>query len=372
MIRHSILTLLFLIFSHTISQSQPTLKSVLKHNFYIGAALNHEQIIGNDPRSMEIVEQQFNSITPENVLKWEKVHPAPGVYDFAAADKFVEWGEKNKMFLVGHTLVWHQQVPRWVFLNESGATVDGATLLQRLREHISTVVGRYKDRIHGWDVVNEAINDQTGELRRTKWLEILGEDYLLKAFEFAREADPAAELYYNDYSLCDSVKREGVVRLVKNLQAKGAKVAGIGLQGHWALDYPSIEELEKSIVTFAGLGVKVMITELDINVLPTDWGNIGADISANFELQQKYNPYPTALPDSVQQRLTKRYQEIFALFQKHQDKISRVTFWGVTDAHSWLNNWPVRGRTNYPLLFDREYQPKPAFQAVLDILKQRR
>ncbi|MDQ3292392.1 MAG: endo-1,4-beta-xylanase, partial [Bacteroidota bacterium] len=269
------------------------------------------------------------------------------------------------MFIVGHTLVWHQQTPDWVFEDEAGKPVSREVLLKRMENHISTVVGRYKGKINGWDVVNEAIADQGGQMRPTKWLSIIGEDFAEKAFEYAHKADPKAELYYNDYSLYRPDKREGTIRLVKSLQAKGIKVKAIGMQGHYGLTVPTIEQIEESIVAFSKLGVEVNFTELDIDVLPNPSRRQGADIAETFGADEKFNVYTNGLPDSVQQKLTKRYADLFTLFKKHRDKIGRITFWGVTDANSWLNNWPIKGRTSYPLLFDRQYQPKPAFQAIL-------
>jgi len=226
------------------------------------------------------------------------------------------------------------------------------------------VVGRYKGRVNGWDVVNEALNDD-GTLGQTPWLKIIGEEYIAKAFEFAHEADPKAELYYNDYSLENEAKRNGALELIKKLRAQGVPVTGVGLQGHYGMDWPSVDQLDATIAAFAKHGVKVMITELDVDVLPPAWQYHGADISRNAELQPKLNPYTNGLPDSVQQTLAKRYADLFGVFLKHRGALTRVTFWGVTDASSWLNNWPVRGRTNYPLLFDRDGRPKPAFDAVI-------
>ncbi|RTQ48235.1 endo-1,4-beta-xylanase [Hymenobacter gummosus] len=346
-------------------KSEPALKDVYKKDFYVGAALNQRQSSGQDAQATALIRQQFNTISPENLLKWGPVHPRPGQYNFQPADAYVAFGQQHKMFIIGHTLLWHQQTPKWVFEDEAGQPVSREVLLQRLQEHIRTVVGRYKGKIQGWDVVNEAIDDQQGALRKTKWLEILGEDFAAKAFEFAHQADPKAELYYNDYSLYRPEKREGVIRLVKGLQAKGIKVTAIGMQGHYGLRQPTIEQVEASIVAFAKLGVRVNFTELDIDVLPNPSRRQGADVSENYAADPRYNPYPAGLPDSVQQQLARRYADLFALFHKHRDVIDRVTLWGVTDADSWLNNWPIRGRTSYPLLFDRRYQPKPALPAVL-------
>ena len=348
-----------------VQKSERTLKEAFKDDFYVGVALNQAQSSGKDEKAQALIQKQFNTISPENLLKWGPVHPQPEEYNFKPADAYVAFGQQNKMFIVGHTLVWHQQTPDWVFATEAGKPATREVLLQRMQKHIATVVGRYKGKINGWDVVNEAIADQGGQLRPTKWLSIIGPDFVEKAFEYAHKADPKAELYYNDYSLYQPEKREGVIRLVKSLLAKGIPVKAIGMQGHYGLTVPTIEQVEASIVAFSKLGVEVNFTELDINVLPNPSRQQGADIAETFSSDQKYNPYTAHLPDSVQQKLTKRYTDLFTLFRKHRDKIGRITFWGVTDANSWLNNWPIRGRTSYPLLFDRQYQPKPALEAVL-------
>jgi endo-1,4-beta-xylanase len=341
-------------------QAKP-LKDVFKNDFMIGAALNRNQIFEKDTRGAEIVRTHFNSITPENILKWALVHPQPGKYDFAASDRFVEFGEKNNMFIVGHTLVWHNQTPRWVFEG-----VDRETLLSRMREHIFTVVGRYKGRIKGWDVVNEALN-QDGTMRQSPWFKIIGEDYLVKAFEFAHEADPNAALYYNDYDLELPAKRAGAVALIKKLLAAGVRISGVGLQNHNLMDWPSAADEDATIAAFAALGLKVHITELDVDVLPRTT-RPGADYAVDMPVTPQLNPYVDRLPDAMQAALAKRYAELFKIYVKHRDAIERVTFWGVADGDSWLNNWPMKGRTNYPLLFDRLGQPKPALEAVIDTI----
>jgi endo-1,4-beta-xylanase len=348
-----------------VPSAEKALKNVYKKDFYIGAALNYKQASGKDEKAEAIISKHFSTITPENLLKWGPVHPEPGKYNFQPADNYVALGQQHKMFVVGHTLVWHQQIPDWVFEDEQGKPVSKEVLLKRMEDHITTVAGRYKGKINGWDVVNEALNDD-GTLRQSKWYQITGEDYLFKAYETAQKVDPKAELYYNDYNMWKPAKRDGAIRLVSKLQEKGLKVTGIGMQGHWGLETPTIAQIEESIVAFSKLG-KVMITELDIDVLPNPSNRQGADIDATFGFDEKYNLYTTGLPDLVQQKLAKRYAEIFALFRKHSDKISRVTFWGVADHDSWLNDWPIKGRTSYPLLFDRNYQPKPAFQAVVNL-----
>jgi endo-1,4-beta-xylanase len=349
----------------------PSLKEVFKNDFLIGAALNRRQFLEEDAGSVSIIKQQFNSITPENQLKWEYVHPRSDTYDFSGSDRYVAFGEKYQMFIVGHTLVWHNQTPQWVFTHGNGHLVDRETLLRRMREHISTVVGRYKGRVKGWDVVNEAVNDD-GTMRQSQWMKIIGDDYIAKAFEFAHEADPQAELYYNDYDLEDEPKRNGAIKLVKKLKAQGIRIAGIGLQCHNKMDKPTLKDEEATIAAFAKLGLKVNITELDIDVLPSAAAHHGADITKNIELQTKLNPYAAGLPDPTLQAQAQRYADLFAVFLKYRNVIDRVTFWGVTDASSWLNDWPVRGRTNYPLLFDRQGNPKPAFAAVIEVANRKR
>ncbi|MEX0647998.1 MAG: endo-1,4-beta-xylanase [Balneolaceae bacterium] len=347
-------------------QESPELGTLYEDAFLMGAALNGRQITGEDVNGINLVKTHFNTITPENILKWENVHPGPDSYDFEKADQFVQFGEENEMFTVGHTLVWHSQTPDWVFQDEEGNALDRAALLERMKNHIHKVVGRYKGRMHGWDVVNEALNGD-GSLRNTPWLEIIGEDYITKAFEYAHEADPDAELYYNDYSLEDPQKRDGAVRLMESLLEQGVPVTGVGTQGHFSLEWPSLEQAEETVKAFAGLGLDVMVTELDIDVLPAAMDYQGADVSVSAEINAELNPWPEALPDSMQQALAQRYAELFDLYYRHRNAITRITFWGVTDGDSWKNNWPVRGRTNYPLLFDRNWQPKPAFYAVAGI-----
>jgi endo-1,4-beta-xylanase len=350
-------------------RAQPVLKDAFKNQFLIGAALNEDQFSGKGGCADSLIPAQFNTISPENVLKWESIHPGPNQYDFGPADRYVEYGRKHKMFIVGHTLVWHNQTPAWVFRDDKGNPVDRETLLRRLHDHIATVVGRYKDKINGWDVVNEALNED-GTLRPSPWFKILGGDYLLKAYQFAHEADPKAQLYYNDYSLENAPKRAGAIALIQKLQSQSVPIAAAGLQGHYKMNWPAPAQLEETIKAFSALGIKVMITELDVDVLPAATRSEAAEVGMNFQLQARLNPYTNGLPDSVQQALAKRYANLFEVLVQNRKSMSRVTFWGVTDADSWLNKWPVKGRTSYPLLFDRQCQPKPAFDAVIQVARQ--
>jgi endo-1,4-beta-xylanase len=358
------LVLLVLAAAAAQAQTTPALKDAFRGIFRIGAALNQAQFEERDPRGGPIVAAQFDTISPENVLKFEVVHPRLDAYNFEPGDRYVAYGEKNKMFIVGHCLVWHSQTPRWVFQDADGKPLTRDSLLERMHDHIRAVVGRYKDRIAGWDVVNEALNED-GTLRQSPWLKIIGDDYILKAFQFAHEADPQAELYYNDYSLENEPKRKGAVELIRKLKAAGATVTAIGLQGHDKMDWPTVEQQAATIESFSALGVKVNITELDVDVLPRTQRQNTADVSATAAGNAASNPYTAGLPDEVQQALAKRYADLFRIYVQHRDAITRITFWGVTDGDSWLNNFPTFGRTNYPLLFDRQGKPKPAFDAVI-------
>lgn len=341
------------------------LKDAYKGKFLMGTALNTRQLRGEEPEAIAVVKQHFNSIVAENCMKSARIQPRQGKFNFDLADRFVEFGEQNNMHIHGHTLIWHSQAPDWFFVDEQGNPVSSEVLKQRMEDHIKTVVGRYKGRVHSWDVVNEAIEDD-GSYRKSKFFEILGEDFIKLAFQLAHEADPEADLYYNDYSMANPRKRAGVIKMVKQLQEDGVPVHGIGMQGHIGLNHPDIEEFEKSLKAYGELG-KVVISELDLSVLPSPWGDAGAEISQNFEYDDKMNPFPDGMPEAVQEQFSNRYTDFFELFLKHQDVISRVTLWGVNDGNSWKNNWPVRGRTDYPLLFDRENNPKPVVRELIGL-----
>lgn len=334
------------------------LKTVFSDDFLIGTALGAEHFQEKNPAATTLIDREFNAITPENVMKCEVIHPGPGRYDFTLADQYVAFGEKHHMAVFGHTLIWHSQLSPFVQQIKSRDS-----LLLFMQDHIKTVAGRYAGKIKGWDVVNEALNED-GSLRKSIFYDLLGEDYIVTAFRLAQQADPNAELYYNDYNIEQPAKRKGAIALIKKLRQNGVRIDGVGIQGHWNLTGPPVEEIEKSIEEYAALGIKVMFTELDITVLPNPWDLKGADVSQNYEGSPFMNPYPNGLPDSVQTQLADRYAAIFKVLLKHQKDISRVTFWGVNDGHSWLNGWPIKNRTNYPLLFDRQFRPKPAYFSV--------
>ncbi|HCL08195.1 MAG TPA: 1,4-beta-xylanase [Flavobacteriaceae bacterium] len=335
-----------------------------KDLFYLGAAINENTILGLDPKSATIVNREFNTITPENSLKWMFIQPKPNKFNFKAADKYVEMGLKNNMYIVGHALVWHAQLADFMQNIDNSAEAR-----KHVDNHINRLVSRYKGKIDAWDVVNEAF-EEDGSLRASVFYKNMGENYIEEVFRITEKADPDADLIYNDYNLYKPEKRAAVLKMVKNFKSNGTKINGVGVQAHWDLKSPSLEEIEQIILDIHAEGVSVSFTELDISVLPNPWEMVGAEVTQNFskfEGDPKMNPYPNGLPDAVQEKLAKRYQDIFNLFVKHSDKINRVTFWGVMDKHSWLNDWPIKGRTNYPLLFDRDYQPKVAYERLLGV-----
>jgi endo-1,4-beta-xylanase len=355
-------------------ENSASLKESFSNAFLIGSALNEAIASGKDDASQAIVKREFNTVTAENVMKAGPINPQPGEYRFEPADAFVEFGEANDLFIIGHTLVWHNQTPAWFFQNKHGNPNTPEEQIERMRAHIETVAGRYAGRVHAWDVVNEVI-DNDGSYRPTTWVEGVGNgDELVKlAFQFASKYAPGTELYYNDFNAWRPAKRDGIARLVRMLLKEGIRIDGVGMQGHWGLNYPKNEYIEAAIDTFASLGVKVMITELDVDVLPLSKEGqiIGMGMShEQFQLEEFkdfLDPYPDGLPADIQEELTDRYRELFEIFYRKRDKIDRVTLWGVHDGMSWKNGYPIPGRTNYTLLYDRARKAKPALEAVLKI-----
>ena len=352
-----------------------TLKDAYAGAFLVGTAMNEDMVSGRDARAQALVPLHFNAITAENVMKAEVLHPEPDRWDFDAADAFVEFGERHDLFMVGHTLVWHNQTPAWFFQDGNGAQADVETMRERMRNYIHTVAGRYAGRLDAWDVVNEVIGED-GQYRDTLWTRAYGGDgdaLVRDAFRFASEAAPDAALYYNDFNAWRPEKRDGIVRMVRMLQAAGIRIDGVGIQGHWGLDYPSTAHIEAAIDAYAALGVKVMVTELDVDVLPlTKEGQIIGQgmMHPQFQLPEFkafLDPYRNGLPDAVQAQLADRYAELFRIFHARRDKLHRVAVWGVEDGMSWKNGYPIPDRTNYTLLFDRQGQPKPALGAVLAV-----
>ncbi len=346
---------------NAMAQKMVSLKDVFKNDFVIGTALNASQIEEKDPKAALLVPQQFNTATPENIMKAEVIHPQWDTYQFNLADKLIAYGKKNNIKINAHTLIWHSQLPQFVHNIQS---VDSFKTF--FTNHINTVAGRYSGKVFSWDVVNEALNED-GTMRQSIFLEKLGDNYVTEAFRLAQAASPGTELYYNDYNNEQQAKRAGCMALIKKIKQAGVRIDGVGIQGHWHIGKIPLKEIEESIIQYTALGIKVMITELDIEVLPRT--DEGADVSQRMKEEPSINPYKNGLPDKVQQQLAKDYEALFKLFLKYPGKVTRVTFWGVDDGQSWLNNWPVKGRVNYPLLFDREFKPKPAFYKVIALKK---
>ena len=341
----------------------PALKEIFKNDFLVGTALNADQIRERSAAEKQLILHQFNAVTAENVMKSEEIRKGWNEYDFKLADEFVELAQQNNLYTVGHTLVWHSQLSPFARNIQSRDSME-----QFIRSHIQTVAGRYAGKIDAWDVVNEALNED-GSLRNSVFLKTMGNEYLRLAFREAAKADANARLYYNDYNNEQPQKRAGTIRIIKDLQENGIRIDGVGIQGHWHLGIVPFEEIEKSIIEYAALGLEVAITELDINVLPRPEDMSGADVSLRYAEDPAYNPYTAGLPADKQAQLAQDYERLFQIFLKHRDKIRRVTFWGTHDGQSWLNGWPIPGRTNYALLFDRNYQPKPAFDRIVDLKK---
>jgi endo-1,4-beta-xylanase len=353
-----------LLFCSTATNAQPTtattnastkgLKDYYKDYFFLGVAVS--------PRSLKIAEadlilKQFGSITAENAMKMGPIHPKENEYYWKDADSIAAFAKRNNLKLRGHTLCWHSQAPRWFFTDSAtGKPVTKEVLLQRLKDHITTVVSRYKGTIYAWDVVNEVISDKPGEyFRDSEFYKICGEDFVARAFEYAHEADPAALLFYNDYNEIDAVKREKIFKLVKKLKDAGIPIHGVGLQGHWAITEPSEQQLDSTLNRFSELGLKLQITELDISVYPKE----------HNAREKKATDFDTAFTAEKENRQIEMYKMCFRLFRKYRNAISGITFWNISDRQSWLDNFPVRGRKDYPLLFDRELKPKKAYWEIV-------
>ena len=320
--------------------------------FPVGAAVSPHALQTGEA---VLIRQQFNSLTPENAMKMGPIHPEENRYYWKDADSIMAFAQRYHMRVRGHNLCWHNQTPAWMFVQD-GKTVSKEVLLQRLKEHITTVVNRYKGKIYAWDVVNEAISDKPDEyLRPSQWLQICGEEYIAKAFQYAHEADPNAVLFYNDYNEISAVKREKIYRLVKSLKDAGVPISGVGLQAHWAVNEPSRAQLDSTISQFAKLGLKVQITELDISVYPKEH-NARAGRPEDMD---------TAFSPEKEQKQLEVYKMVFELFRKYRKTISGVTFWNISERYSWLDNFPVKGRKDYPLLFDKNLLPKKAYWEVV-------
>ncbi len=327
------------------------LKDFYKNYFPIGVAVKPSDL-KNAEKSLIL--QQFNSITAENVMKMGPLQPGENRYFWPLADSIVEFGVAHKMKVRGHCLVWHTQTPRWLFKDSTGNTVSKELLLNRLKNHINTVVSRYRGKIYAWDVVNEVIADDTSYFRKSPLFTIAGEDFIENAFRYAHQADPKAILFYNDYNTENPLKREKIYQMLKKLLAKGVPIHGVGLQAHWSISTPSREELEKSIELFSSLGLQIQFTELDISVYT---GRQGGQL-----ITGEKSTSPAVFTSEMEQKQLEKYQMVFEVFRKYKKQITGVTFWNLSDKYSWLDS---RGRKNFPLLFDTELKPKKAFYEVI-------
>ncbi|MEM6692095.1 MAG: non-reducing end alpha-L-arabinofuranosidase family hydrolase [Planctomycetota bacterium] len=337
------------------STEETTLKEAYSNAFHIGAAIYAERLSESDDSLREAVSTECNSISSRDMLKWAWLNPEPGTFNTNAGDQYVTFGQKHAMYVVGHVLFWHQATPQWVWTQEDGSDVSRKTLLDRMRRRAQFVAERYGDRVRAWDVVNEAFLED-GSLRRSPWTRILGDSFVADAFRIANEELPrSVDLIYNDYNMHLPKKRRAVVGMIKDLKSKGIRIDGVGMQAHWHLDQPKPYAIETSIKEFHKAGASVHITELDLSVLPY----------ASGERTDENDPYVDGLPKKVEREQARRYANLFRLFLKHADKIKRVTFWGISDAYSFKNNFPIKGRTDHPVLINREGDPKLAFEAVL-------
>ncbi len=343
------------------------LKDAYKDDFLMGAALSASIIKKQDPKLIALINKEFNSITPENCQKWGEIRNEDGSWKWQDSDAFVDFGSKHNLHMVGHTLGWHSQIPDSVFKNKDGSYISKAELEKKQKDHITTIVGRYKGKLAAWDVVNEAVGDDN-KMRESHWYNIMGDDFLANAFNLAHEVDPKAHLMYNDYNNERPEKRQATVDMIKRLQKRGVPIHGLGMQAHIGIG-TNMQDFEDSILAYSALGLKVHLTELDIDVLPSVWNLPVAEISTRFEYKPERDPYTKGLPKDIEEKLAKAYESLFKILIKHKDKVDRVTFWGVSDDASWLNDFPIKGRTNYPLLFDRNQSPKSAYFRLLDLKK---
>jgi endo-1,4-beta-xylanase len=329
------------------------LKDYYKDYFDIGVAVSPRALKTDEAT---LILAQFNSLTAENAMKMGPIHPEELKYDWKGGDSIAAFAKRHNLKLRGHVLTWHTQAPKWFFTDSAGRLIGKELLFQRMKEHINTVVSRYKGTIYAWDVVNEVISDDPNEFyRNSDFYKIAGEEYIAKAFQYAHEADPEALLFYNDYNEINPSKREKIFQLIKKLRDNGVPVHGLGLQGHWALNEPSYRQLDSTLKRFSELGIPLQITELDISVYPKE----------HSARDRKASDYDTVFTEVKEKKQIEVYKMCFELFRKYKDHITSVTFWNISDRHSWLDNFPVTGRKDYPLLFDKDLKPKKAFDEVL-------
>jgi endo-1,4-beta-xylanase len=350
------LSILGISWGSTWAQEPTNLKEAYSAEFALGAAIDAPNLTEAE---QALLLANFTNITPENCMKPGPIEPEEAKFTFERADALVSFAQGNGLKVNGHCLVWDEQCPEWFFL-DSGKPAGRDVVLKRMIDHITTEVTHFKGKVFSWDVVNEGLSDGPEYLKPTRWQKSIGDDYIAQAFIAASKADPQAELYYNDYNIEQPGKRAKALRLIRDLKKQKIRIDGIGIQGHWELDKIPYQDIEDSIIAFHDEGLKVMITELDLDVVLRRM--TGADVAAHE--QSTDDPYAKGCPPEILERQADQYGRLFALFRKRADMISRVTFWGLDDGDSWLNTWP-RKRTNYPLLWGRDLRPKPGLAGVL-------
>ncbi len=370
-----------------LSLSAQTLKDAFRDYWYTGVSVNQWEVaaekadakrehdysgfVGADQTAnWAVVEKNFNTVVAENCMKPEVVHPQEGVYDFTLADQFVEKSLAAGMRIHGHVLVWHSQTPYWFHHDANGKLVSKEVLKKRMKEHIFTVMAHFKGRVSSWDVVNEAFEDD-GSLRNSLWYQILGEDFIPLAFQYAHEADPTAELYYNDYNMNKASKVESVCKFFKPLVDKGLPVTAIGMQGHMILEdgLKTISDYQHSIDCITGIGLKTFYSELDLSVLPNPYGFSGANVSDRLKYTPEKDPYKEKISAEKQAEADNYWIEFFKMLIKNKESILRVNFWCVNDGNSWKNDFPIKGRTDYATLVDRNNQVKPVVQKIIELVQ---
>jgi endo-1,4-beta-xylanase len=357
--------LLLICFSTSLVVGQePSLKQSAAGVFEVGVGISDR--IAEQKDCWDLLNRNFTIITPENCMKPDAIQSEAGQFRFETPDQFVDFAQQQGLKVVGHCLVWAKddRTPAW-FFKDGDKPASRELLLDRMRTHVTTEVARYKGRIAQWDVVNEALDDGEGYLRPSGWSSACGEEFIAEAFRAAHLADPDALLIYNDYNNEQPAKREKMLRLITSLQAQGVPIHAIGLQGHYEIDRIPFDEIEATIEAVKKLGLKVVVSELDIDVVPR--GKWWAEGGKYREELAKVNPYADGLPPEVAQRQAEQYARLFHIFRKHRESILRISFWNLHDGQSWLNYFPWN-RVNHPLLFDRQQKAKPAFQAVVDAL----
>lgn len=365
-----------------------TLKDAYRDYWYTGISVNQWQVkadltgtnvhnvtgqVSNDQTSdWPVIVDNFNFVVAENCMKCEVIHPEEGIYDFTLADQFVDKARAAGMRILGHCLIWHSQCAPWFHYDEQGNLVSPEVLKKRMREHIFTIVNHFRGRIDAWDVVNEAFEDD-GTPRKSLFYQILGSDYIPLAFQYTHEADPTAELYYNDFSMNKATKVEGVANFFRPLIKQGLPITAIGMQGHMILedntDNRLIKQYEHSIETIASLGIPTFFSELDISVLPNPYGFSGANVSDQFAYRPEMDPYIKGLSKEKTLELEQFWVDFYRMLISHHEDIIRVNFWCLNDANSWRNDFPINGRTDYATLFDRQSKPKPFVKKLIELVK---